>query len=211
VSTPGAVLLAGFLAALVIGPIVLVLAHTTSSSQAGFSLRSPAVVIATVTLCGAVGAAAAYRWNWVTLLAGLPLLVLAGPAALVDLREHRLPSVLTLPFTGAGVVLAGLPALVNGQPAPAVRAVIAAAVVGVLMLVLGLLGGPGLGDVKFAPGLAAYLAAAGWTTLVTGLLAWSVLIAVSVVINRLAGARATDITPYGPALLLGTWLALLIA
>lgn len=208
-SGAGAVLLAGLLAAAAIGPIVLVLAHATSV-RAGFSWRSPAVVVPTVVLCGAVAAAATARWNLPTVLAALPLLVLAAPAALVDLREHRLPSALTLPFTAAGVVLSGVPALLQGQAWPAVHAVIAAAAVGVLMLALGLLGGMGLGDVKFAPGLAAYLAAASWTALVTGVLAWSVFIAVSVAVNRLAGARATDVTPYGPALLLGTWLALLI-
>ncbi|MCS3779940.1 prepilin peptidase [Tsukamurella ocularis] len=73
-----------------------------------------------------------------------------------DVRERRLPNVLTLP--AACVALVGsLWAVFDGAPAPLVGAVLWAAVNGAAFLALGM----GAGDVKLAPPLGAAVAWCG--------------------------------------------------
>jgi len=70
----------------------------------------------------------------------------------------------------------------------------------------------GWGDIKFAPSLAAPLAAVSWSTLYVGVLSWWVLIAVLAGLGLLTGVlRRRDPMPFGPAMLLGTALALTAA
>ena len=71
----------------------------------------------------------------------------------------------------------------------------------------------GWGDVKFAPALGAHLGWAGWPVLFSGLLAWWVLVLVTVgavvAVRAVDPRRAEEVVPFGPAMLLGTLLALL--
>ncbi|MBS4099814.1 A24 family peptidase [Tsukamurella paurometabola] len=84
--------------------------------------------------------------------------LLAWCAALCwfDVRERRLPNVLTLP-AACVAVLGSLGAWFDGAPAPLVGAVLWTAVNGAAFLARGM----GAGDVKLAPALGAVVAGAG--------------------------------------------------
>jgi len=140
----------------------------------------------------------------------VPVLVIGGAAALVDLRECRLPDPLT-----AALALSTLAAVLvaAGTVPPVAARAFAGAAIGAVVVVAGRVVGPdavGWGDVKLAPSLTAWLAGAGWATLYAGLLAWSVLIAATALIAGLRRSAHGAVVPYGPAMVLGTIAAIAI-
>jgi leader peptidase (prepilin peptidase) / N-methyltransferase len=136
---------------------------------------------------------------------GLIWLALVTPRLVaVDIAEHRLPDAVVLP----ALAVAGGSVLLDGRgPSTAVAA---AAGYGLLLLVLHLLGGMGLGDVKLAPALGLLTGAIGPLAAVASpLLAFLAggVAAVAVLVRRGPGAAM----PFGPAMLLGAWAAVLLA
>jgi leader peptidase (prepilin peptidase)/N-methyltransferase len=120
--------------------------------------------------------------------------------ARVDLHEHRLPNRMVTPGLALGVIACGL----QLSPVPP----LAALAFGGLLLVAGLAGGVGMGDVKLAaliglasPTLAVAVAAPLAAFLIGG-------VAALVVLLR-RGPRAR--LAFGPALLAGYWVAVLVA
>jgi leader peptidase (prepilin peptidase)/N-methyltransferase len=118
----------------------------------------------------------------------------------VDLREHRLPNRMVVPGLLVGLVAAGLQW--SWLPLAAGLAF------GGLLLVLGLTGGIGMGDVKLAtliglasPTLAVAVAASLLSFLLGGM------VALVVLALRGRGSRI----PFGPALLAGYWIAVALA
>lgn len=136
--------------------------------------------------------------------------VLGGGAAvllaLIDLWSMRLPDPLVAGLgLGAGVPLAVL------APGRIGSALLAGVVVGAGYLLIALLPGDGLGlgDVKLGAVLAVVLGlAGGWSAVVAGLLV-AHLIGAGVAVFLLA-TRRRRIFPFGPALLLGALLGLLV-
>jgi leader peptidase (prepilin peptidase)/N-methyltransferase len=131
--------------------------------------------------------------------------------AAVDARTTWLPLSLTR-LAWAALAGAGLVALLLGLGLPVLlRAAAGAAVAGLLYLAVWRLsgGGFGFGDVRFAPLVGAATAADGWTTLLLGLFAGSVLGAAYGVVRRARGR--TDPFPYAPALLTGAYLGVALA
>jgi len=152
----------------------------------------------------------------------LPLLcvwlVVGVILSVVDLREHRLPNALTLPMlivTPVGLAVADL----LGSSPTAAGAGWAGAGLGALLWlgVLGLLWlvsrgrGIGLGDVKLSPSLGATL---GWISLETALigLVMSFIAGglVSVVLLLAKRVKRQTAIPFGPFLLLGSLVAVVI-
>jgi leader peptidase (prepilin peptidase)/N-methyltransferase len=141
-------------------------------------------------------------------------LALAGVAvllALIDLRHHLLPDRVVLPAVAAGAVLLALAGVVEGDAAAIVRAGIAAVVLFAVFLVLALIApsGLGMGDVKLAALLGLYLGWLGWNVVVLGAAAGFVVQAALAVV--LLAARRIGLKgelPFGPAMLLGTALAI---
>jgi leader peptidase (prepilin peptidase)/N-methyltransferase len=133
--------------------------------------------------------------------------------ALVDLRVFRLPDVLTLPALGGTAALLGGAALLPSHDGSWVRALLGAAVLGVLYMVLFLINpaGMGFGDVKLAPTLGLALGWYGWPALVQGTLAAFLLGALAGLALLLTGRahRKTPI-PFGPFMLAGSAVALLL-
>lgn len=213
-TSPATVTLAALTAA-AITPALFALARRLCERPSPRSLlRSRMVIAATALLSAAAAAAAAWRWDTTTAVTALPLLALALPAVLVDLQEMRLPRALTLTFTTTAVLVSWLPAALRGDYHAPVRVLVAAAVAAVALLAVGLINHTviGLGDIRLAPGLVAYLVVPGVQTLILGVWLWLVLIAVTAAISRVTRRDADDDTiPHGPALLLGTVTALLLA
>jgi len=136
------------------------------------------------------------------------LAAVAVPLAFIDARQRRLPNLATLPSYPASLLLLGLAApFVAGGSGRFIHALIgmaaAIAFFGLLLLVSPT--GIGLGDVKLAGPLGAYLGWLGAAAFVTGLLAAWLLAAVAA-IGLLLTRRATRKSeiPFGPFLIAAT-------
>ncbi|WP_329135942.1 A24 family peptidase [Streptomyces sp. NBC_01476] len=140
----------------------------------------------------------------------VPVGVLLGR---VDLLVFRLPDVLTLPALGATAGLLGVAALLPHHQGSWLRALIAGAALGALYFLLFFINpaGMGFGDVKLAPTLGLVLGWYGWPAVFAGTFggfALGALTGLALIAARRAD-RKTPI-PFGPFMLLGTFLALLV-
>ncbi len=139
--------------------------------------------------------------------------VLAVPLAAVDLRHHRLPDALTLPAVPLTVLVCTADRGWGSGDGSIGRAVLAGAVVGgaFLLLATALPAAMGRGDAKLAFSLGVALGYLSWSAVLVGLfagfLAGSLAGVVGLVTRRLALRSAL---PFGPALLLGCWLVLVV-
>jgi leader peptidase (prepilin peptidase)/N-methyltransferase len=170
------------------------------------------VLVGTVTalVCAVLALATGTRPELAVWLLLAPVGVLL---TLVDFRVQRLPDVLTLPLAGAAPALLGLAALVPEHAGRWRTALLGALVLGGAYFLLFLLNphGLGFGDVKLAPGLGAVLGWYGWGTVLLGTFAgflFGGLYGLGLVLARRAGRRTT--IPFGPFLIAGTFVGLLI-
>lgn len=193
--------------------MVVAMAQVRRSARVEGIVPPPAVPTA---LVGAVVAATLGGW------AGEPwlvpaLAVLAGSAAAlsaVDLRFKRLPDALLAPTYLAVVPLVVLAALAGDHADRLPRALAAAAVLGLALLILKLArpAGIGLGDVKLVPLLGLVLGWFGWQQVVLGVFL-AYLAAALVIVAGLVARRTSlrDDVPFGPYLLAGTLLTVGLA
>jgi leader peptidase (prepilin peptidase) / N-methyltransferase len=164
---------------------------------------------ATIAVTAVTLAAVVLRFGLSPVLPAFCYLAAAGvPLAFIDARQRRLPDVLTLPSYPACLLLLGVAApFLPGGSGRFVHALIgmAAAVAFFGLLLLVSPAGIGLGDVKLAGPLGAYLGWLGAAAFVTGLLAAWLLAAVTA-IGLLLARRATRKTeiPFGPFLIAST-------
>ncbi|MEU4214804.1 prepilin peptidase [Actinoplanes sp. NPDC026623] len=186
--------------------------RTDSWVRAGASCRCAPPPMCTVAVSAlAAGLLGAAIGPAPPLVALLPAAVVGVLLAAIDLRCLRLPDPLVALFAAVTVLPLALGALASGEPGRLVRALAAAALTGVIYLLVALLpgGGLGLGDVKLAAVLAFVLGDAGWPAVAIGLLAPHLIngpMALSLLLTRRAERRTP--LPLGPALLAGALLAL---
>lgn len=174
-----------------------------------WALAATLVTIATV-------AAVAVRFGLSPQAPAFCALAAAGvPLAFVDARERRLPNAVTLPAYPACLALLGAAApFVAGGPGRFVHALagMAAAVAFFLVLLLVSPAGIGMGDVKLAGPLGAYLGWLGATAFLAGLLAGFVLAAAAGLALLVAGkATRRSQFPLGPFLIAGTLGVVLVS
>ncbi|MBW4703895.1 prepilin peptidase [Micromonospora sp. RL09-050-HVF-A] len=169
-----------------------------------------------IAVVGAVvlGGLAAARWPEPALPAFLLVAAVGLVLAVADLTSLRLPD----PLVGAAALGGGtaltVAAVVTGTPGRLALALAGAALSLLLYVVLALLPRSrlGFGDVKLAAVLGLPLGWLGWPTLWLGLLLPHLLQGL-LVLALLAARRVRRDTalPFGPALLTGAWLAVLLA
>jgi leader peptidase (prepilin peptidase)/N-methyltransferase len=133
------------------------------------------------------------------------LAALGVPLAFIDAREYRLPDALTLPSYPASLLLLGTAApFVPGGTARFVHVLIGMAVAVALffLLLLAFPAGLGMGDVKLAGPLGAYLGWLGAPAFLAALMAAWLLAAVTG-LGLMAAGRANRQTqlPFGPFLI----------
>ncbi|MFF7334621.1 prepilin peptidase [Streptomyces sp. NPDC008150] len=172
--------------------------------------RTVTVAAVTALVCAALAAATGARPELAVWLSAAPVAVLL---ALVDLRVHRLPDVLTLPLAVATAALLGVAALLPGDGGSWPIALLGGLALCAAYLVLHWINpaGMGPGDVKVALGLGVALGWYGWAVLVTGGFAgvlFGAVYGVGLLILRRAG-RKTPI-PMGPFMIAGTFTGLLL-
>jgi len=171
--------------------------------------RIRAWTLAAVLTTAAMVAAVVARFGLSPVLPAFCYLAAVGvPLAFIDLRQRRLPDLATLPSYPASLLLLGVAApFVAGGPGRFIHALIGMAVAVAFCLVLLLVSptGIGLGDVKLAGPLGAYLGWLGTAAFVTGLMAAWLLAALTGIGLLLAG-RVTRKSqfPFGPFLIAGT-------
>ncbi|MDN5933006.1 MAG: prepilin peptidase [Pseudonocardia sp.] len=194
------------LGAAALAPVLVRLAEATAHRKA--ATRATVRLALAAALAG-VGAVAGARLEAGHAVGLLLVVVLAGAAALVDARERRLPDVLTGSL--ATVVAVAILLAVLGGDADGSRAMYGF-VTGLLVALVGKWVSDqavGWGDVKLAPSLTACLAWSGWLTVYVGMLAWALGILTTVALLTVRARRAV-IVPYGPAMVTGTLIAVLI-
>ena len=140
--------------------------------------------------------------------------VCAVPLAVIDALVYRLPDLLTMAALGgtAGFLLAA--AGVAGDWTDLAWSAAGAAALASLFLILAIArpGSAGLGDAKLSLSLGALAAWPGWDVLATALIA-AFALAAGYAVWLLAARRATlrSRLPFGPFLLAGTLIAVLVA
>jgi leader peptidase (prepilin peptidase) / N-methyltransferase len=143
------------------------------------------------------------------------LAALGVPLAFIDVREYRLPDALTLPSYPASLLLLGVPApFVPGGTGRFIHALIGMAVAVALffLLLLAFPAGLGMGDVKLAGPIGAYLGWLGATAFLAGLMAAWLLAGVTGLALMAAGRanRKTQL-PFGAFLIAATLVTALAA
>lgn len=133
--------------------------------------------------------------------------------ALIDIDVHRLPDVIVLPAYAVGPALLGGASLLTGDPWAIARAGLGLVILGGVYLLLAVArpGGMGFGDVKLAGVLGFFLAWLGWDAFAVGALAAFILgglFGLALIAVRRAGR--TSQVPFGPWMLGGAWLGILV-
>ncbi|MDO8383370.1 MAG: prepilin peptidase [Microbacterium sp.] len=164
---------------------------------------------AVVDAAGAAGLAAgalllvAYLWLAATSIA----------LTAIDLEMHRLPNVIVLPGYGVAVLGLGIPAVLAGDVQ---RLGMLAAGAGILFAAYALMavawpGGMGMGDVKLAGVLGAFLGFSGWAALIVGAFGAFVLGGiVSIALLALKRVSRKGGIPFGPWMIAGSWVGLVL-
>jgi leader peptidase (prepilin peptidase)/N-methyltransferase len=167
--------------------------------------------IVTAVLLGALGARV---HPGLVLAAACALAVCAVPLAFIDAAVQRLPDVLTAAAYAATAGFLLLAAAAGGHWGDLARAALGGLALAGVYLALLLISpsGMGLGDVKLAASLGTMLAWSSWRLLLLGGFAGFGL-AAGYSIALLATHRATrkQHIPFGPFMIAGTFLALLLA
>lgn len=145
---------------------------------------------------------------------GVAFTVCTVALGLIDLREHRLPNRIVYPWAGMALGVLLLAGFLLGEAAGVLRALAAAFGWALVFLGIRLIHPPsiGMGDVKLVFVLGLYAGFLGWETFGAAVVL-SFLLGGLVSVGLLVSRRATRSTriPFGPFLLLGTSLALILS
>lgn len=132
--------------------------------------------------------------------------------AVVDLREHRLPNRMVAVALLGCVLLTGVFAVVTADPRVLLRAVAASAAAVAAFAVAHVVGGMGMGDVKYAAVTGWVLGTIGWSAVwwghLLGFMAAGVVVVVGVVLSRMHRRTAV---PFGPFMGLGSMIVGVVA
>lgn len=206
-------------------PVVswLLLRGKCRDCAAPISLRYPLVEIAGAVAFGlvawrflpevfaAVGTAAVVA-AVLQLLAYLYFAAISIALALIDLDTHRLPNVLVLPAYLVGLALLGAAAVLTGAWQALAIGVLGALALGGFYLVLALVrpGGMGMGDVKLAGVIGLFAGWLGVPELLVATIAAALLGGLAGVGMLIAGRGRRAALAFGPWLLAGAWIGILV-
>jgi leader peptidase (prepilin peptidase) / N-methyltransferase len=186
-----------------------------AAEPAAFAGRAPGPPALSVGFTSAVLLGLlAYRITPGLVLAAAAWLVLCGvPLAFIDLAVHRLPDVLTGPAYAGVIALLVLAAWTSGNWGDLARAAAGGIALMAAYLAMAFIspGGVGLGDAKAAAATGTMLAWFGWGPLLAGTFAGLVLAAAFGLLLLLRGAGLRYQLAFGPFMLAGAVLAVLLA
>lgn len=130
--------------------------------------------------------------------------------AIVDARTMRLPNRVLYPVLWSGLLLLACAAALSASWHRLIVALASAAVLVAVFLLLHVTSGLGRGDVRLAGLLGLFLGWAGPGSVFAGLILGTVIAGVFGVLLLVRSAGRHRMVPYGPFLILGAWLALLL-
>jgi len=133
--------------------------------------------------------------------------------AAIDLDTHRLPDAIVLPSYPVLAALLGGAALLSGDGEAAGRAAAGAGILFALYFLLAIISprGMGMGDVKLSGVIGLVLGWVGWSALAVGALAAFLLGGlIGLVLIALGRARRSTGIPFGPWMLGGAWVGILL-
>ncbi|MGF1664850.1 MAG: prepilin peptidase [Acidimicrobiia bacterium] len=143
--------------------------------------------------------------------AHLLLAALTTVLVVTDLDAKLIPNRLLYPGTAIGAVLLAVGALSVDRPVDLGRGAISGVGYFGLLLLVAIItrGGFGMGDVKLAVVLGLFMGFWGWSVLASGLFYTGLYGGIPALVMIVTGrAGRGDELPYGPAMVLGTWTAL---
>lgn len=170
----------------------------------------PVFVVAGALVCGLLAAVVGFRPELGVWLLAVPFALLL---AAVDRAVNRLPDVLTLPLAAGTGALLGLAALQPHAAGSWRRALLGGAVLAGVYFVLFCISpsGMGFGDVKLALTLGVVLGWYGWGVLLAGaFLGFLLLAAYGVVLLASGRAERGTAVPFGPFMVLGALVGVLL-
>lgn len=169
---------------------------------------APHYAVAGAMVGGALGAALGWEW---ALLFLLPLAALGVALAHIDFRTRLLPKRLVLPAYPALLAVIAVVALLDSSLDAAIRAawgwLIAS---GLYWCLWKFTRGMGYGDVRMSGLLGLVLGYLGWDALLLGLYAGFVVGVLGWVVLRLIGLTKDRQLPFGPFMLLGAALGIVL-
>jgi leader peptidase (prepilin peptidase)/N-methyltransferase len=174
------------------------------------SMRYPMVELATAALFAATAVVIGESW---VLLAYLWFAALTFVLSLVDIEHKRLPNRILYPGTAVGAVLLAAGAAGGGDLSSLWRGLAGGVAYFGMLLLVALLarGGFGMGDVKLAFVLGLFAAFISWEALFVAVFGAFVLGGLaSILLLLLTKASRKDAIPFGPWLVLGSWLAIVV-
>jgi leader peptidase (prepilin peptidase)/N-methyltransferase len=206
--TLAAALLGGVLCGLGGYAVPLLIAHVPQPQVRAVATSRGLAALAVLMSAAAgavVGGSVGMAWPLLFLLPLVPVGVALG---VIDARTHVLPTAIIWPALAGVVVLAGVSALLEGDPDAFVRAAIGSVLVFLVFHALWWIhpAGMGYGDVRLSAVLGFALGYLGWGELVVGIYGGFMVFALSglliAVARRDRGALRVSY-PFGPFLLVG--------
>ena len=194
-------LLLGILAGGALAPAVPFLMARSVTSAA----PRPRAFLAELLVIAAAVVVLAQPWTFFVTMAWLGYVPVAVALVFIDLREKRLPNVLTL-WSAAGVtLLLAIDAVLHGW-SPWLEGLASGATLFTIYLLMNLLtgGAMGMGDVKLALAIGVLAGYLGWFhVLLATLIAFMVggLVSAVLLVTKRAGRKST--MPFGPFMLFG--------
>jgi len=128
----------------------------------------------------------------------------------IDLREHRLPNPIVVTAYLGGILGFAVVAITDGDLQILVTVIAGSAIASFAYLVIHLVGGMGMGDVKYSAVVGLYLGSLGWAYIYVGSLisfACAALWAMILMFSR----RERRNVPFGPFMALGVLVSGVIA
>ena len=174
--------------------------------------REPVIALTTSLMAAAMFHLIGLDW---LLVPYFGFLTLTAALIVTDLEEFRIVDRLNLAGTAILAVLLTVLALLAGEPAALLRGLGGAAAYffgAMLMFIVARGRGFGAGDVKLAPVLGLFTAFISWGTLGWAVFATAMIGGVIAFAMVIAGAaKMKTELPYGPPMILGAWLAIVLA
>lgn len=135
-----------------------------------------------------------FTWTW--------FIITALMLSRIDLREHRLPNHLVLTSYLGGILGIVLIAITQGDLRILGTAIAGSLAASLAYLAIHLLGGMGMGDVKYAAVVGLYLGSLGWTYIYLGSLISFACAALWALPLMFTGRKSRNL-PFGPFMALG--------